>query len=101
MLQISYHTIREIFSLTLDIKDTSTQQDRQDKVQRRMKDVSVPELLCVLNNIFNVGFHISDLYRSLNNEQKQMALRKTIKLLTYYVCSYFKTLHQKKLFGCS
>lgn len=92
--QFAYHTIREIFSLTLDIKETSTQQDRQDKLQRRMRDVSVPDLLCVLNNVFNVGFHISELYRSLNNEQKQIALKKTIKLLTYYVSNskFFITL---------
>lgn len=71
----------------MGINENSSQQDREEKLKRRLKYIDVPELYCILNTIFNVAFHISHVYVRLTPQQRNTALKKLIRLLAHTVNS--------------
>ncbi|KYB27283.1 Adenylate cyclase type 10-like Protein [Tribolium castaneum] len=80
---IPYQCVKLIFGPPLLISKSSTSHKKQQVIQDKLNKIQVPELMCVLNNVFDVNFKVSDLYMSLKVQARKIALVKMIKQLCY------------------
>jgi adenylate cyclase 10 len=83
--KIPYQTMRLIFSQPLSLTTESSIKEKEQKILTLLRKIQVPDLLCVLNNMFGVNFKKSELYLSLSESERKLALRKMIKQLCYAV----------------
>ncbi|RZC42671.1 adenylate cyclase type 10-like [Asbolus verrucosus] len=81
--KIPYQTMRLIFNTPLNLTAESTTKQKEEKLLLMLRKMQVPDLLCLLNNMFGVNFKNSELYLSLSERARQIALRKLIKQLCY------------------
>ncbi|XP_044265856.1 adenylate cyclase type 10-like isoform X2 [Tribolium madens] len=81
---IPYQCVKLIFGPPLSITKSKTIQQKEQILLDKLKKIQVPELICVLNSVFDVNFKVSDLYMSLNEQARKVALQKMIKQLCYF-----------------
>ncbi|XP_043251737.1 adenylate cyclase type 10-like [Colletes gigas] len=84
-----YNLIHLIFSMPLGFTVTSTRKEREDKLLLHLRKVRQTQLLCVLNQPFNVRFTITHRYNALTDIAKWKVLRK---FLLKLMKSCFETL---------
>ncbi|XP_068895089.1 adenylate cyclase type 10-like isoform X2 [Tenebrio molitor] len=82
-LKMPYQTIRLIFNVPLSIQKDSSSKEKEQKLLTMLKRIKVPDLMCVFNHVFGVNFKNSELYMSLNEDARKVALKKMIKQLCY------------------
>ncbi|XP_017785074.1 PREDICTED: adenylate cyclase type 10-like [Nicrophorus vespilloides] len=80
---VPYQAIRLLFAVPLGITDKSNVNDRELKITFKLKHMPVPELICVLNNIFKVNFSKTELFMGLSEKEKYVACKKTLKQLCH------------------
>ncbi|KAK9746114.1 Adenylate and Guanylate cyclase catalytic domain [Popillia japonica] len=81
--QKPYKAIQSFFAPTLGITSRSSAKERELRLMTRLRKMKVPELLCLLNPIFNVNFEKTALFKRLTEVQKNIATKKMIKQLCY------------------
>ena len=85
ILQIPHSTIRKFFAVPLGITPGSSTKDRQDRLLIRLRKMQIPELICLVNPIFNVNFEKTALFGILSDIQRKVATEKMIKQLCFGV----------------
>lgn len=75
--------------MALGFNVATTLKERENKLVSQLGHIRQPEFLCVLNQLFNVRFTISEPYKTLSDEQKRKVLHK---FLIKLVRSCFKKL---------
>ncbi|XP_046822175.1 adenylate cyclase type 10-like [Vespa crabro] len=80
--QKPYTLFHLIFSLPLKFSSTSTSKDREDKLMRLLNNILYPEYLCVLNEVFNVRFPLTEEYTTFKELEKHRILQKLLIYLT-------------------
>ncbi|XP_044263925.1 adenylate cyclase type 10-like isoform X1 [Tribolium madens] len=81
--KIPYQAIRLVFNAPLQLAPWASVKEKEQKLLDALRKIQVPDLLCILNNVFGVNFKHSDLYLSLTENAKLVALKKMIKQLCY------------------
>lgn len=72
-LQTSYSAVRLMFQPALGISESSTLEEREEKILSKLGDVKGTYFLASLNPIFNVKFGFSSNYQLLDGEEKLLA----------------------------
>ncbi|XP_066584846.1 adenylate cyclase type 10-like [Prorops nasuta] len=74
--KVPYTLIHLIFSMPLGFSQRTTAKEREDKIIVVLGPIKEPDYLCSLNQAFKVRFRISEKYRALTKENRDIVLRK-------------------------
>ncbi|KAL0279012.1 UNVERIFIED_CONTAM: hypothetical protein PYX00_000659 [Menopon gallinae] len=77
----SYSTIRLMYQPALGLNESSTPEEREEKIISKLGDVKGAHILSSLNTIFNVKFNTSMKYQNLSEEEKMLAKEMVRKML--------------------
>lgn len=80
-----YSAIQLIFNQPLQLTENSPPEEKEQRLVMLLRAIQVPDMLCVLNNLFGVNFEKSKFYLSLDDERREKALREMIKQICHFV----------------
>ncbi|XP_022909660.1 adenylate cyclase type 10-like [Onthophagus taurus] len=95
--KVPFRGIQLYFSGPLGITAKCSAKEREIRLLSRLRNMKVPELLCLLNPIFHVDFEKTALFNSLTAAQKKLATGKMIKQLCYGCFSSFWVVALRKV----
>lgn len=80
-----YNTIQLIFNQPLQLTSFSTSEEKQQRLVMILRQIQVPEMFCVLNQLFGVNFEKSKIYLSLDDDNREKTLREMVKQICQIV----------------
>lgn len=89
--QSTYTTVRLIFEPALGLSETSSMEERQDKILSKFGDDKDVCLLASLNPVFNVKFDLLQQFLDMNQEEQLNAQKKMKRKLYTKVSSQKET----------